>query len=526
MRLYLALISLVLSVLVLCLGIASATTSDVNCGSDFGATSPTPVPTSENCIDNTQKVAVYISSMTTHMHSESTGKETTVAVTYDPLTTAMLFEYNPDYLSDSNIATNLTTENYSILIVPMSQMSDTAATQINSYIASGGSVWFLNDPVLTPAGNITANRIPILGTSVCESVNNSTAITVVKDNITSGLKPSFKPLGNSSKTTYMRSLNGSGTISGLNYQVLMSTGTNALLIKYENPTNGARVIYSNPNMFISGGSASYFNAQTATQLFLQTKAWVMKLAQNPDGIEITYPKSDKQFTITVDDVDAGDWEGTTMSPLFNAEIAAGVTPSDVNTFFIIPDNSTSKTQLAYYTRYGDTHTLHPHFKDNYGAVWDATNSSLDTYMSKIAASKKVINSAAGVSDYGFTSWRFPMTTFCVNSMQAVSNSGFTIESSGGAGSDSDQIGNPQDNSVLFPKQMLISDVKSNLIEMEKPACFDIDAKSKEDYYSQYNAYTSQFKNGNFPMNFVVGGHYQGIGTNGLPELGSKYYRTH
>ena len=36
---------------------------------------------------------------------------------------------------------------------------------------------------------------------------------------------------------------------------------------------------------------------------------------------------------------------------------------------------------------------------------------------------------------------------------------------------------------------------------------------------RYNAYTSQFKNGNFPMNFVVGGHYQGIGTNGLPEYG-------
>jgi hypothetical protein len=104
-------------------------------------------------------------------------------------------------------------------------------------------------------------------------------------------------------------------------------------------------------------------------------------------------------------------------------------------------------------------------------------------------------------------------------MQAVSNSGFTIESSVGAGSDSDQIGNPQDNSVLFPKQMLISDVKSNLIEIEKPAIFDIDAKSKEDYYNQYNEHTSQFKNGNFPMNFVVGGHYQGIGTNGLPNWG-------
>jgi hypothetical protein len=148
------------------------------------AASLTPVPASENCIDNTQKVAVYIASMTTHMHSESTGEEITVAVTYDPLTTAMLFEYNPDYISDSNIAANLTTENYSILIVPVSQMSDTAAAQINSYIASSGSVWFLNDPALTPAGNINANRIPILGTSVSDSVNNSTAITVVKDNIT------------------------------------------------------------------------------------------------------------------------------------------------------------------------------------------------------------------------------------------------------------------------------------------------------------------------------------------------------
>lgn len=144
MKLYKALIS---AVLVLCLSVAYATANPINCGSDEGyhtnstmniekfvamnsnesSSDPTVAanmsasvsnavslisnPTSENCIDNTQKVTVYIASMTTHMHSESTGEETTVAVTYDPLTTAMLFEYNPDYLSDSNIATNLTKEN-------------------------------------------------------------------------------------------------------------------------------------------------------------------------------------------------------------------------------------------------------------------------------------------------------------------------------------------------------------------------------------------------------------------------------
>ena len=556
MKIYNALISVVL---VLCLGAAYATASPVNCSSDGGqhassatyvgqsvainsnasssdaaaavnmnasvsnAVSFTPITTNGSCIDNTQKVAVYMAAMTNRMHSQSAGKETTVAVTYDPLTTAMLFEYNPDYLGDSDIATKLTTANYSILIVPMSQMSDTAATQINSYIASGGSVWFLNDPRLTPTGCTSANRITILGTSVSASVSSSTPVTVVNtDNITDCLETSFKPVGNSSKTTYMRSLNGSGTISGLNYQVLMSSGTNALLIKYENQTNGARVIYSNPNMFVSGGSASYFNAQTATQLFLQTKAWVMKLAQNQNGIEITYPKSDKQFIITVDDIEAADWEAHTMNTMFNAEKNAGVTPSAVNTFFIIPSiENTITSELTYYAQNGDIHTLHPHVDINtyLNYPWDKTGTSVATYQATIKANKALVDKLMNTSDYGFTSWRFPMTTFCVNSMQAVSNSGFTIESSSGPSTNGIQIGNSQDNSVLFPKQMLINNAKANMIEMEMPGCFDIDATSQADFYNQYNAYTSQFKNGNFPMNFVVGGHYQGIGTNGLPEYG-------
>jgi hypothetical protein len=556
LKIYNALIS---AVLVLCLGAAYATGSPVNCGSDGGqhassatyvgqsvainsnasssdataavnmnasvsnAVSFTPITTNGSCIDNTQKVAVYMAAMTNRMYSESAGKETTVAVTYDPLTTAMLFEYNPDYLGDSDIENKLTTANYSILIVPMSQMSDTAATQINSYIASGGSVWFLNDPRLTPTGCTSANRITILGTSVSVPVSNSTTITVVNtDNITNGLSMSFKPVGTSSKTTYMRSLNGSGTISGLNYQVLMSSSTNALLIKYENSTNGARVIYSNPNMFVSGGSASYFNAQTATQLFLQTKAWIMKLAQNPNGVEITYPKGDKQFIVTTDDVEAAEWETHTMDTMFNVEKKAGVTPSAVNTFFIIPSiENTITSELTYYAQNGDIHTLHPHVDINtyLNYFWDKTGTSVATYQATINADRALINKLMNTSDYGFTAWRFPYTTFCTNSMQAVSNSGFTIDSSSGIGSHGIQIGDPVDNTVLFPKQLLVNNEKSNLIEMEIAAPFDIDCvipgttiMSPTVFYNKYNNSTTQFKNGNFPMNFVVICHIQGAGT--------------
>ena len=504
-------------------GISNAVNAPVSNAVSNGvsnAVSFTPISTSGNAIDNNQKVAVYMADMTNPMYSETAKGYTTVKVTYDPLVTAMLYEYNPTYLGDANIASQLTVANYNILLVPMSQMSASATTAITNYIANGGSVWFLQDPCMTVAGSSGVQLTTLLGSAVSASTSSTTTITVANtDPITSGLSTSFKPVGTTAKTSVFRSRSGSGTVSNMNYQVLMNSGSAAMLVKYENPTNGARVIYSNPNMFVSGGSASYFNAQQATQLFMQTKAWVMKLALNQNAVQVTYPKSDKQFIVTCDDVEAGDWEGTGMSTMFNAETAAGVSPSAVNTIFVIPDAGTSKAQLAYYAANGDTHTLHPHVIDTYGAAWDVAGTSVATYQSNIAASKAVMNAASGLADYGFTSWRFPMTTFCANSMQAVSNSGITIESSSGPGTDGFQIGAPEDNTVLFPKQVLINNAKSNIVEMEIPACFDIDATSQADFYNQYNAYTTQFKGTNFPANFVVGGHYQGIGTGGLPAWG-------
>jgi PKD repeat protein len=468
----------------------------------------TSTPTTGTCMDNSKKVAVYMPAMTNPVYSESTLTYVNVPVTFDPLTTSMLFEYNPVYLGDSNIASQLTKSNYDLLIVPMSQMSTSAASSISNYIANGGSVWFLNDPCMTPTGTSSIQLTSQLGNGVSASIGSSSTITVVNtDNITSGLPTSFKPVGSTAKTAVFRSLSGSGVISGLNYQVLMSSGSTALLVKFENPTTGARVIYSNPNMFISGGTSSYFTAQTATQLFTQTKAWIMKFAQNPNGLGITFPGNDKQLTVTVDDEQALS-DDVAITPMINAETSLGITPSAVNTFYIIPSSTMTKDKLEYYAGYGDTHTLHSHL-----TTWDTSSLSAATYKSDISADKAIINTVAGLADYGFTSWRFPMTTYCANSMQAVSDSGFIIESSNGDGTDGSLAGNAQDNSVFFPKQLLVNNLKTNLVELEIPAGFDIDYATGTAYYNAYNAYTNQFKGVNFPANFVIAGHYQGIGTN-------------
>lgn len=122
----------------------------------------------------------------------------------------------------------------------------------------------------------------------------------------------------------------------------------------------------------------------------------MKLSQNPSGVEVTYPNSDKQLTVTIDDEECTSWD-VPITPLLNAETSAGITPSAVNTFYIIPNSDISATQLQYYAKNGDTHTLHPHL-----TTWDTAGTSLATYQSQITANKNIINTAAGTSDYGFT----------------------------------------------------------------------------------------------------------------------------
>lgn len=552
----------------------------------------TQIPTMGKCLDNKKKIAVYMAATTNPVYSESTGKYVDTPVTYDPLTTAMFFEYNPDYLGDSNIASKLTTTNYELLIVPMSQMSTTAANAISTYIAKGGSVWFLNDPSKTPNGSSSVQLASVLGNGVSASIDNSSTITVINtDNITSGLPTSFKPVGTNTKTAEFRALSGSGKIDGLNYQVLMSSGSNALLVKFENQSTGARVIYSNPNMFISGGTSSYFDAKTATKLFTQTKAWIMKFAQNPSVLEITYPGSDKQLTVTIDDVECRIYDKH-MTPMFDAETSVGINPIKVNTFYIIPNPDLNQSEVRYYEGYGDTHTIHPHqYYDNktdswYDSNWDVNSTSVATYDNNVSALKQFFNNAMNTGDYGFTSWRFPMTTYCANSMQAVSdesgfttdpplvnndtskpigfkseleqfitnainkidpgftswgfpittsaassiqkvsdnssfNNSFTIDSSNGNAGDGFLVGNQEDNNIFFPEQVLVNNVKAKLIELELDSAFDIDCANGTEYYNGYNNYTSQFENVNFPANFIIAGHYQGIGMNGLSDWGVK-----
>ena len=468
----------------------------------------TSIPTSGTMMDNTKKIAVYMPAMTNYVWSESQKKAVKVAVTFDPMTTAMLSEYNPDYIGDSTASLNtLAVGNYALLIVPVSQISTAAANKIQAYIDSGGCVWFLNDPCLNVNGGCSVQLTGMLGNIVSGTTSSATTITVVNtDDITNGLPATFKPVGTTSQSSIFRTFSTpSGTISGLNYQVLMSRGNAAMLVKFENLSNGARVIYSNPNMFISGGTASYFDSQTASKLFTQTKAWIMEFAQNPSGVEVTYPNSDKQLTVTVDDVECLP-EDVAIDPMINAETSLGLTPSTLNTFYIIPSSDMTGSQLTYYSQYGDTHTLHPHL-----TVWDTANVSLDTYIADITIDKAYLNNAANSSDYGFTSWRFPMTTYCANSMQAVANSGFTIETSNGV--DGNLVGSQTDNTLFFPKQVLVNNAKANLIEYELPAGMDINYATGAEFANATNVYSNQFKYGNFPMNFVIIGHYQGMATN-------------
>jgi PKD repeat protein len=465
-------------------------------------------------MDNTKKIAVYMPAMTNSVWSESINDAVDVPVIFDPMTTAMLNEFNPAYVGDSDIG-KLTVENYDLLIVPVSQMSASAASQIQTYINSGGSVWFMNDPCLTPTGHSGVQLTGILGNVVSGTTRGTTNITIVNtDDITNGLAATFKPVGTTSKASIFRTFSTpSGTIAGLNYQVLMSSGTAAMLVKFENPSNGARVIYSNPNMFISGGTASYFNAQTASKLFTQTKAWVMKFALNPSGVEVTYPNSDKQLTVTSDDEECTSWDVATIDPMVKAETDQDISPSAINTFYVLPSADMIGSQLTYYSQYGDTHTLHPHL-----TVWDTPTVPVDTYVSDIAADKAIVNKASGSPDYGFTSWRFPMTTYCANSIQAVANSGFTIDTSNG--DNGDLVGSPVDNTLYFPKQVLVNNAKVNLIEYELPTGLDIDYNTGAAFATGYNTYSNQFKYGNFPMNFIIAGHYQGMATNcGVPGWG-------
>jgi hypothetical protein len=334
------------------------------------------------CADNSVKIAVYLPYTSTVM--------------YDPLCTSMFFSNNLDYLSDSNIASKLTTSNYTLLLVPKQETSNTTANLINNYISNGGSVWFFADPSYLPDESVAPNRINLLSKPVYSHNNtissNSTITMNNTDIITNGMPDKFNPVLTEPRWYFFRSFNSTtGTVSGFNYNVLMNNGDCAMMIKFENPKTGSRVIYSNENMFISGGDWSYFNAQLATKLFQQTKAWILKLAPNNYSVDITYPNGDKQLTITLDDEQAATYEIPNVQAFFSMEINHGLDPANVNTFFIIPTKNTTGLALNGYSQNGDIHTLHPHFV----ADW-TNNQSVSDYDSAIMRAEGIINNATNM----------------------------------------------------------------------------------------------------------------------------------
>jgi hypothetical protein len=461
------------------------------------------------CADNTIKIAVYLPDMNTVM--------------FDPLCTAMFFSNNLDYLSDSNIGTNLTTSNYTLLLVPKSEMSDDATTAINKYMSNGGSVWFLADPNYLLNESVKSNRITLLGKetySANNTISSNSTITINNaDNITAGMPSKFNPVSTKNRWYYFRSFSTkTGTISGFNYNVLMNNGDCAMLIKFENPETGSRVLYSNENMFISGGDWSYFNGDLGTKLFLQAKSWILKLEPNIYGVDVTYPNGDKKFTITLDDEQAAKYEIPKVQAFFDMERAHGLDPINVNTFFIIPNNNTTDSALVNYSQNGDIHTLHPHF------IIDWTNNqSVSDYDVSIIQAERIIKNVTSVDNNEFISWRFPATAFCSNSMKAMTDNGFLIDSSCGRASIYGKIGTQEDNNMLFPKRIIIDGTKTKTVEMEAVSSYDINTANGSAFYNTYAQYLPYLANVNFPANFIVAGHYQGVGIlpdyiNGMAEI--------
>lgn len=457
----------------------------------------------KNCLDNTLKIAVYLPSTDT--------------VAHDPLFTSMFFEYKLSYLTDSTISENLNKDNCDLLLVPDKHMSDTAASAINMYLSSGGRVWFFADPRLKEDGTISAYRINILGNPSEAVVGNYTTIFVdTNDPITDGMDNTYTSLGSTEKSTHMRAFNpDSGTVSDFGYRVLMFDSRDGdMLIKFENPETGARAIYSNENMFISGGSCNYFDRATATKIFQSVKAWILGFDNNTYGISITYPKGDKQFTITIDDVLASDSEIAKVQPFFDMEASKSLTDvKNLNTFFIIPNSTkTTKTGLDYYAQYGDTHTIHPHLITD----WTSSDYSISQFQENVTGAEDIINKAYGVSDYGFSSIRFPGANAAMPAYQAASDAGFAISTNYGWYTGNVPIGYTLSNNVFFPKQKILYGKESNLIEIEIPESFDISYNNVEDFYTQNVAEMNYFYDINFPANYIIGGHIQGIMTR--PDL--------
>ncbi len=500
-----------------------------------------------NVIDNTKKIIVYVPNAP--------------EIYYDPMFSAMFPEYNLNYVTDGTISSQLTTSKCDLLIVgPSDDITISAATAINNYLQAGGKVWFFSDPPAIDILDIGTWKGITLNAKAVLTVNNT-------DQITLGMGKSITS-SSTVKQTYVnarRFTKTSGSGSGFKYVTLINApNSNSLLVKYWS-ANGGKALYSNPQMFISGGSRNYFTQAVATKLFLNAKAWILGLDSNSYQVQVTYPGGDKQLALTFDDVYADSSSESSISSFITLEKNKGLNPANVNTFFMMPQGAsaggssiasiakgtmpmsdgklgksaslksdgkngvstlaevdsgyTSQTGIKYFETVGYTHTLHPHFICD----WTNPETSTATYEQYMTSSKNVINNIMGVSDYGFLAFRFPYTWSCSNSARAMINSGFQIDSSFGPQTNSGAIGDTLTNNICFAKQLVLNGERHNQIELETPALYDLDALTGAEYYSSNQAQMAFWSKLNFPSVYVVSGHYQGAMTdsdlqNGLAQI--------
>ncbi|MFY9199787.1 MAG: PKD domain-containing protein [Methanosarcina flavescens] len=461
----------------------------------IGIASATPV----ECLNNSKHIAVYL--------------ENAQTVSHDPFCTSMFYEYNLTYLfNDTILSQDLS--GIDLLIVPENQMSNSTAAIINDYLNNGGKVWFLNDPIFDENGNLqTTNRINILGNWSQYPINHAQRVYFNNtDPLLSGFPSSLRIQSSIESYTWMRAYSPrSGTISGFRYNVLMHQEywDGNMLVKFENTTTGAKAIYSNPNMFISGGKTSYFDSNTASTLFYSLRDWILGFESNTYSVAVTYPKTDKILTLTIDDIHGSDNEIQTTSSYFRMKKNLAYSVPD--TFFIIPDSDTTKKGLNYLSQFGDTHTIHPH-----GVDWTDVNTASS---SNVTMFEDIINDATGKEDYGFYSFRFPGTTGTIPAFQIFADLGYSISSNYGPFTGMGSIGDELSNNMFFPKQKILYNKKTNLIELETPTRYDINTDTPADIYTDNINSLQYFKNINFPANYIIGGHIQGVMEN--PDMVSN-----
>jgi PKD repeat protein len=73
--------------------------------------------------------------------------------------------------------------------------------------------------------------------------------------------------------------------------------------------------------------------------------------------------------------------------------------------------------------------------------------------------------------------------------------------------------------MFFPKQKILYNKKTNLIELETPTRYDINTDTPADIYTDNINSLQYFKNINFPANYIIGGHIQGVMEN--PDMVSN-----